>query len=264
MSQNNAKRIHLIYSIILAVLIVTLGVLLVLSCLDIYHSSERDPYSPDAIALRYDRIRILVYVTIFGIVGGVAMNLIFPLEWKRPKAVVQERILLTRLQTKALAAKENDRTSLEELLKKYRSMRHIFTLIPFAISAFAIIYPVIYFRQPQHFTIENLNQDILKSVLVVMVPALLCLGCFFIFHLLIQKSIRNEIECLKKMLEGYAGKLPNIQTETIRKNVSILWCIRGGLLLFAGGLILIGILNGGADDVLKKAVAICTECIGLG
>lgn len=36
--------------------------------------------------------------------------------------------------------------------------------------------------------------------------------------------------------------------------------------LFALGLLLVvlGVLNGGARDVLAKAVKICSECIGLG
>ena len=36
--------------------------------------------------------------------------------------------------------------------------------------------------------------------------------------------------------------------------------------LFAGAVLLtvLGVLNGGAQDVLAKAVKICSECIGLG
>lgn len=36
------------------------------------------------------------------------------------------------------------------------------------------------------------------------------------------------------------------------------------LLVAAVLLILLGVLNGGAQDVLTKAVKICSECIGLG
>lgn len=39
---------------------------------------------------------------------------------------------------------------------------------------------------------------------------------------------------------------------------------RGILLLAAIVFILLGVMNGGARDVLYKAIAICTECIGLG
>ncbi len=40
--------------------------------------------------------------------------------------------------------------------------------------------------------------------------------------------------------------------------------LRGGLLLAAVVFILLGVMNSGARDVLYKAIAICTECIGLG
>lgn len=40
--------------------------------------------------------------------------------------------------------------------------------------------------------------------------------------------------------------------------------LRLGLLAGAAALIVFGALNGGARDVLVKAVNICTECIGLG
>ena len=40
--------------------------------------------------------------------------------------------------------------------------------------------------------------------------------------------------------------------------------IQGILFALAAALIAAGILNGGAGDLLAKAVLICTECIGLG
>ena len=40
--------------------------------------------------------------------------------------------------------------------------------------------------------------------------------------------------------------------------------VRALLLIAAIGLILAGLLNGGARDVFAKAVRICTECVGLG
>ncbi len=43
-----------------------------------------------------------------------------------------------------------------------------------------------------------------------------------------------------------------------------LWTLRIAIALVALVFILIGILNGGASDVLSKAIRICTECIGLG
>lgn len=41
----------------------------------------------------------------------------------------------------------------------------------------------------------------------------------------------------------------------------LLWA---ALLCAAIALVVLGVLNGGARDVLAKAVKICSECIGLG
>ena len=40
--------------------------------------------------------------------------------------------------------------------------------------------------------------------------------------------------------------------------------LRAGLLILALVLIVLGVLNGGPQGVLGKAIFICTECIGLG
>jgi hypothetical protein len=42
------------------------------------------------------------------------------------------------------------------------------------------------------------------------------------------------------------------------------WILRAAVLAIAAILILLGILNGGMEDVLAKGAAICTECVGLG
>ena len=43
-----------------------------------------------------------------------------------------------------------------------------------------------------------------------------------------------------------------------------LWAVRGVVFVIAVALIIAGVLNGGARDVLVKAINICTECIGIG
>ena len=40
--------------------------------------------------------------------------------------------------------------------------------------------------------------------------------------------------------------------------------LRTAVLVIALALIVLGILNGGLEDVLAKGAAICTECVGLG
>ncbi|MDE7164193.1 MAG: thioredoxin [Clostridiales bacterium] len=45
---------------------------------------------------------------------------------------------------------------------------------------------------------------------------------------------------------------------------AFLWAVRGAVGVIAVVFIIVGIVNGGAHDVLVKAVNICQECIGLG
>ena len=40
--------------------------------------------------------------------------------------------------------------------------------------------------------------------------------------------------------------------------------IRGALLAAAAAMIVLGVLDGGAEEVFAKAAAVCAECIGLG
>lgn len=144
MSQENTNRIHRIYGIILTVFIVVLGVLLIYSCLDIYLSGDYKPYTSDAIALRFQRIRIWVYASLFAVAGGIFLDLVIP----------------------------------------------------------------------------------------------------------------------KKTVTG--KQLQKRTTPSIPRERTHAHIVRSGLLVVAVVLITVGICNGGAEYVLKKAIAICSECIGLG
>ena len=69
-------------------------------------------------------------------------------------------------------------------------------------------------------------------------------------------SLRREIEAARGLRHGEAP-LP-------KAGVKLYPSFRWALLAMAAGFILHGILSGGAGDVLKKAIMICTECVGLG
>ena len=56
----------------------------------------------------------------------------------------------------------------------------------------------------------------------------------------------------------------SVLTQQTAFNIKTLISVRSALLVLAFVFIIIGIVNGGMDDVFQKAVKICTECIGLG
>lgn len=259
MTQEKIKKIHLIYGCIAAVLIVALGIALILSCLDIYNSGPR-PYSPESIGLRFPRVAILVYSCLAIALGGIILDLMLPTEKKKPKAVKDDLALLEKAQAKAGILDEQTAVAVkkeQELRKKFR----IFTAIAFVAL---MVYPAIYFMDGSHFSIEALNTDIRKAVCIALIPAMIGLVLCFICSELERKSISRETEAYKQAASGpQSSTLPAVPVQP-RKKLNTLLIIRCGVLAVAVCFIVLGIFNLGMKDVFDKAVAICTECIGLG
>ena len=72
----------------------------------------------------------------------------------------------------------------------------------------------------------------------------------------------KETEVYKQIL-AFGNKVSPPSTPDTSKP-TVLKTVRFAIFAVALAFIVIGIFNGSADDVLKKAIVICTECIGLG
>lgn len=259
MSQEKVKKIHRIYECVAAVLIVALGIALILSCLDIYNSGPR-PYSPESIGLRFPRIAILVYSCLALALGGIILDLVLPVEKKRPKAIKDDLVIMEKAQANAPVLNEHA----AENVRKERKTRKLLRLLTAAIYVALMIYPVIYFLNGSHFTIEALNTDIRKAVCIALIPAVVGLVLCFIYSELERKSISRETEIYKQAATGpQASTLPAVHP-VITKKINRLLIVRCAVLAVAVCFIVLGIFNLGMKDVFDKAVAICTECIGLG
>lgn len=254
MSQDNAKKIHRIYGWILSILLLATGIALMVSCLHIYNSGDR-PYSPASIAAHFQTIAVVVYLTIAGIAGGIIFDLILPYDRKRPKAIIYEDIQLTRQQRKGIPTAGYAAEAARE-----QKLRRRYILVTAILFCVLMIFPAVYFSNIDHFTVANLNGDVIRSLIVSLLPSITGLGLCFLCRHLCSKSYQRELEiCKASAKEGLSSPA---QTSTqSRKPITILrWVIGTIALLF----IVVGIFNGGASDVLLKAIAICTECIGLG
>ena len=62
---------------------------------------------------------------------------------------------------------------------------------------------------------------------------------------------------------GRTRKAAGTPLKTVRET-TVITTVRCVLLIAAVILLILGVLNGGLNDVLVKAINICTECIGLG
>ena len=75
------KRIHLIYSIVLSVMLMVTGICLCVACLGIYLSGE--PFSREAVALAFGPIAVPVYLCIALVIGGVILDAVYPAEARK-------------------------------------------------------------------------------------------------------------------------------------------------------------------------------------
>lgn len=259
MPKDNVKKIHLVYRCIVSALIVALSIALMLSCLDIYHSGPR-PYSPTSIAKRFDRIAILVYVTVAMIMAGFILSLVLPLEEQRPKAMRDELTAMKKLKRKAGVLDEE----VYKPAKREKSLRLTLRLATAACCAGLMIYPMIYFLDMQHFTIANLAQDIIDASLVALIPAAIGLMLCFVCSILASKSIQRESSIYKNAIATSKGGNSPISCQQPKPMGRWILALRCMIFATAICFIALGIFNGGAQSVYEKAIAICTECIGLG
>lgn len=256
MSKDKIKKIHLIYGCVAAVLIVVLGIALILSCLDIYNSGPR-PYSPESIGQRFQQIALLAYGCIALVLGGIVLGLALPAEAQKPTAARDAVMAMNKLKSKTGTMDAAD----AEAVKNEQLLRPILRIGTAAGFAGLMVYPAIYFMDSSHFTITALNDDIRNAVCIALIPACIGLMLCFLCSVLENKSISRETDIYKKVIASGNVTAASITESKKSKTLIIVRC---SLLVLAVCLMIAGILNGGMKDVLDKAVAICTECIGLG
>ncbi|MCQ2742430.1 MAG: hypothetical protein MJ239_03930 [Bacilli bacterium] len=148
------------------------------------------------------------------------------------------------------------------VLLKEKKIRLLILSVTIALCVFGCVLPYsIYFLNYAIHTLDG-SKDPTVQVIDLLVHALpwlaisLCLGIASVF--LRAASFKRSAKELTKALGDK-------QTSILKKEDKIaLNVVRGIVIAAAIALIVVGSINGEASDVLKKASAICTECIGLG
>lgn len=251
MTQDKIKRIHRIYGLGLTVILIIIGALVILSCLDLY-GGVRGSYTSEAIASHYQSVSIPIYIGIAGIVGGIILNMFLPLPRQRTKSLITPRETMLRMRQKVSGLS----------VKKEQKLRLLLIIVTSILFIALMIYPVIYLLTPGHFSREDPNPYVIKAAIVVFVPTLIGLAICWCCQLLLNASYKRETSIYRDaLISGHRSE--KVQEVNNKFRFNMRW-IQLPLILLAVFFIVIGVMNKGADDVLLKAVAICTECIGIG
>ena len=270
---------HLVYAVLLIALALTVGILFIVNVTSIYNSAEFSPFTVEAIESHFRAIAVPVIMLPCLVVIGFVLHFIFPLDTKSIK-VENDKALDT------LSKKVNlDLADLgaKKAVVRERYFRLGTVLGSTIIWVIALVIILVFTLNSANYKNEVVNQSVKDLALVVFPSSLIAIGVSYAVSIVNKLSKKRELELLKSIVKqnkealdgnGKSGHLPQIDSlfallNKIKtamgkyENLSI-WACRGALFVVAVVLIVLGVLNGGMEDVLAKAIRICTECIGLG
>lgn len=257
MPQKKKNLIHMIYGCIAAVLVVALSITLIVSCWQIYQSGDR-PYTRAAVGEKLQQIAILIYAVGILIAGGFLLNLLLPRERSKPTAIRDE---WTTMRKMAMKTGEPSKEQAYAINKEFLFQKY-YPLFTGILYAALMVYPAVYMLNRDNFTGMDPTAEIMKASMITLPPALLGLVACHVCCILVTKSILRQTAIYKQMIAE--GNKCTVNTPAVEKKVFPISIIRWAVFGIAVAFIVVGIFNGSAQDVLTKAIKICTECIGLG
>ncbi len=273
-SEKTVKLIHLVSDIVISLMLFACGISFSVSCYSVYTSAESQMFTYKSIGAAFDKIAAVVYITLALVLIGAVLSFIFPRGESRLKAPKRVKTVC-----KGLARRVDAEAAPEDLkneIKAERRCRSILKKVNAAVITLSAILPLIYLLNPANFPAQNgeYNSEILHGMLLYLLMLLPLAAYETAYFIITRRSYAKEAELLKTALKlgakadgcnaDDACPIEKARRFFDRNEGAITLGVRIALFACAAVFIVVGIVNGGMADVLKKAVAICAECIGLG
>ncbi len=249
-----------LYLALQAVVCIALVVLLSLSAISIYREGSarkaehpmESVYTPGEVAGKFAPIAPLLFAGLGLLVAGLVLG---AKDENADKPVTDAE--LNRDLVIARVAQPS-----EAMLTEQRAQRRL-AWIGWAVFALCMVPILIYIMNPAHFPEADL-EGMFFSLLRVFLPwTAVGLGALAVTSILREKSVLRQTEAAQAQLkaEKAAGIVAAPQSADMQKKTILPQAI---IIVVAVILIIAGVFNGSARDVLYKAITICTECVGLG
>lgn len=256
MDNKAVKLIRLLYGIAVSVMIGISGLLLIAACLQIYQSGGAQIYTPEKVAASFAPIAPYIYITLALIAGAFLLAWVLPSEKKRPTVQKQPALALQKAYAK-VDLQLCEATLLQNIQKEQRNRRAVVICGIVTWICCGIVFLLQACNSGNYSPELHLATDSVVAIVWWLLPCTLIPVGYSIFcTYFCRSSARRELELLK-LAPKVAAPLP----QTTKDKLLYIWL---ALLVLAVGMIAGGYLAGGMADVLAKAVAICTECVGLG
>ena len=250
----------MIYSIVLSVMLVVSGLCLIAACIGIYNAGER-PFSPEAVAAAFCDIAIPVYLCLALVIGGAVLDGFFPAQKKKTAPHKQYDVILARLYNK-LDTESCPEAARSEIAAQQKR-RRLHKLISLVLLMLGSVIFLCYGADSRNFDQMDITGSMVRAMYLLF-PCLAVPFGYAVFSAYYQQhSLQKEIALVKQAIAD--GAQTSDKTEKPAKDHSKLLLALRCCLLAVGIVILVyGFFAGGTNDVLTKAINICTECVGLG
>lgn len=250
------KRIHLIYSIVLSILLAVAGVCLITACLGIYLSGDR-AFTRESVAAAFSGIAVPVYLCLALVFGGFILDGFFPAETKKQPPEKQYHAILKQLYSKM------DTSSPDPAIRMQQKARKTHKFISLLLLVAGSIVFLSYGANSANFDQQDITGSMIRSM-YWFIPCLAIPFAYGVFTAYFEKaSLKKEIELVKQAIANGAQTAQTVKKQPA-DHTKLLLGIRLALLGLAVAILVYGFFTGGTNDVLTKAINICTECVGLG
>lgn len=264
------NRIQQIYSILICITIILVGAAFIYHVLNIYYTGVNNlqsTYTKEIVISHLKQLIIPMIVLIVLIIEGNILSNIYKNNSKTKfkfsnyelykKISKNMKFCLDNIDD---VNKSNEAESIYLELKKLNKTKLIFIIVTSLICLASSIYGFIYLFTKLNVNNSNPNQEIV-SMAISFIPFIVFSFVSIIYYVLVEEKLaKKQIECIRKL-----KKLNALIKIEDKKNTNDSIIFKRILVsIISISFIVIGILDGNLATVLKKAITICSECIGLG
>ena len=254
--------LYKVVSISCSLAIGILGILFIAFAAHLYFTGGAHPYSRERVSEYLLPLAIPSLLTIALAIWSFILRTNLGASSENVKAklssIYRLSIYAQRINIDTISANQTQK------VEKERKVRMIINIIFFSLSALLCVAAFVYIIFFAEFTVENLNADMLNAFAVSLPLLTLTVGVHVPRLFLSERSAERERLILSSAVKEGANLSGAVSPREIKGERLIVSISRLAVLGVAVAFIILGVFNGGMEDVLGKAVKICTECIGLG
>lgn len=268
MQENRKRLLKSVYAVCFSALTVVVGLLFIVQVWSIFRSAEHGAFTVARISEHFKQIAVPVFFWGLALVVNIVLGYVYPDEKEKVKPYFESGQRIARLKKRL----PKDATSVQSTTADTVGLVLGWATIGFACVA-AIVSLVYLFDKSYSpvlseaiFVGHNGAADRLLRVLVWCGGAMMLVVASVIFndYLAKKKEERMKSEIAENAKQGKKVLAVKEEKATKTRLEKLVWYIRGAVAIVGIVFVITGICNGGMADVLKKAINICTQCIGLG